>query len=110
MNKYIQKVISLLLVILITLLTFNHYKILVYSNKLQDVFSFLTLALILISSVNVINISKSGLNKFINYIILISAIIGGILLIIDYKSKIVVYVCLLFTIVYAIMDMLYKKA
>ena len=107
MNRYIQKVISLLLVILITLLTFNHYKILVYSNTLQDVFSFLTLALILISSVNVINISKSGLNKFINYIILI---VGGILLIIDYKTKIVVYVCLLFTIVYAIMDMLYKKA
>ena len=53
MNRYIQKVISLLLVILITLLTFNHYKILVYSNTLQDVFSFLTLALILISSVNV---------------------------------------------------------
>ncbi|AQM59885.1 hypothetical protein I3900191A7_04990 [Clostridium baratii] len=110
MNRYIQKVISLLLVILITLLTFNHYKILVYSNTLQDVFSFLTLALILISSVNVINISKSGLNKFINYIILISAVTGGILLIIDYKTKIVVYICLLFTIVYAIMDMLYKKA
>ncbi|AIY83094.1 MAG: hypothetical protein KIB43_00500 [Clostridium baratii] len=110
MNRYIQKVISLLLVILITLLTFNHYKILVYSNTLKDVFSFLTLALILVSSVNVINMSKSGLNKFINYIILISAIIGGILLIIDYKTKIVVYVCLLFTIVYAIMDMLYKKA
>ena len=108
MNRYIQKVISLLLVILITL--FNHYKILVYSNTLQDVFSFLTLALILISSVNVINISKSGLNKFINYIILISAVTGGILLIIDYKTKIVVYICLLFTIVYAIMDMLYKKA
>ncbi|MEG1003529.1 hypothetical protein [Clostridium sp.] len=110
MNKYLQKTISLLLVVLITLLTFNHYKIIVFSNTLNDVFSFLTLALILISSVNVINASKSGLNKFINYIILITALLGGILLIINYKTNIVTYICLIFTVVYAVMDMMYKKA
>ncbi|MEG2740378.1 hypothetical protein, partial [Clostridium sp.] len=77
---------------------------------LNDVFSFLTLALILISSVNVINASKSGLNKFINYIILITALLGGILLIINYKTNIVTYICLIFTVVYAVMDMMYKKA
>lgn len=110
MNKYIQKIISLFLVLLITLLTFNHYNIVNFSPTLRESFSFLTLALMIISSVSVISASKSGLNKFINYIILTTAIFGGILVIVDGKFNFIMAVCILFTIVYAIMDVLYKKA
>ncbi|MBM7835787.1 hypothetical protein [Clostridium sardiniense] len=110
MNKYIEKLISLLLVVLILLLTFNHFKIIQFSKVLKDSFSFLTLILIIISSVTVINGKKSGIYKFINYIILISAILGGIYVIINSKLNLSVYICLLFTLSYAIVDMLYKKA
>lgn len=110
MNKYIEKLISLLLVVLILLLTFNHFKIIQFSKVLKDSFSFITLILIIISSVTVINGKKAGIYKFINYIILISAVFGGIHIVINSKLNLSVYICLLFTLSYAIVDMLYKKA
>ncbi|WP_024613264.1 hypothetical protein [Clostridium sp. Ade.TY] len=110
MNSQVQKVISLLLIIFITLLTFDYFKIIVFSNILKEALSFLTLSLILISSVSVITGKKAGMHKFINYVILFAAILGGLLLIYKSKTNFLIYICLLFTIVYAIVDMLYKKA
>ncbi|MDQ0148775.1 hypothetical protein ACFO6R_00520 [Eubacterium multiforme] len=110
MNKYIQKIISLSLIVLILLLTLNHFKIIELSKILKESFSFITLILIIISSVSVLNGKKAGIYKFINYIILITAILGGIFVIINSKLNLSVYVCILFTLTYALIDMLYKKA
>ncbi len=110
MNKYIQKIISLSLIILIFLLSLNHFKIIEFSKILKESFSFITLILIIISSISVVNSKKPGIYKFINYIILITAILGGILVIIYSKLNLSVYLCILFTLIYALIDILYKKA
>lgn len=110
MNKVIQKLISLIILFLLGLLTLHHFGIIKLQSPLYEILIFLTTALILISSISVINNGKSGLNKFLNYIILITAIIGGILVIIDSKLNFFVYICILFTAVYSLIDMLYKKA
>lgn len=110
MNSQIQKIISLLLIILITLLAFDYFKIIEFSNVLKDSFSFLTLSLMLISSVSVITGKKAGIHKFINYVILSTSILGGLLLIFNSKMNFFIYICLLFTVVYATVDMLYKRA
>ncbi|MDO5039489.1 hypothetical protein [Clostridium sp.] len=110
MNSQIQKVISLLLIIFITLLTFDYFKIIEFSSILRESLSFLTLSLILISSVSVITGKKAGMHKFINYVILTTTLFGGLLLIYQSKVNFLICICLLFTIVYAIVDMLYKKA
>ena len=110
MNKYIEKLISLLLVVLILLLAFNHFNVIQFSEVLRHSFSFITFILVIISSFSVINGRKPVAYKVVNYIILISAIIGGIYAIINSKLNISIYICLLFSIAYAIVDMLYKRA
>lgn len=109
MNKMVQKFVSLLLLVLITLLVLDFFKIILFKTVISNCLSFLTIALIIFSSTSVICTSRSGLNKFINYLILI-AITGGIVLeIINGELNMVIYAALLLTVVYALMDMLYKR-
>ena len=109
MNKMIQKIVSLALLFLISLLVLDYFKIIEFNNVLGSSLSFITIVLIVFSSTSVICTSKSGLNKFINYLILTSITVGIVLRIIYGKLNMVIYVALLLTVVYALMDMLYKR-
>ena len=110
MNKLVQTTVSLFEIILITLLSLNYLKIIVFNKMLGDCLSLSTLILIIFSSTSTICTSKSNLNKFINYMILISISIGLLFTIISKELNIIVYVSLLLTIIYALMDMIFKKA
>lgn len=109
MNKTIQKIVSLALLFLISLLVLDYLKIIEFNNVLGNSLSFITIILIVFSSTSVICTSKSGLNKFINYLILTAITVGIVLRIIYEKLNMVIYAALLLTVIYALMDMLYKR-
>ncbi|MCR6514396.1 MULTISPECIES: hypothetical protein [Clostridium] len=110
MHNVLQKLISLLVLFLLSLLTLNHFKIVILASPLYEILLFVTTALIIMSAISVINNCKSGFNKFLNYVILITAIFGGILVIVDSKLNIFVYICIAVSAIYSLMDMIYKKA
>lgn len=109
MNKLILKIVSLCLVILITLLVLDFFRIITFTKIINNILSLITVILTVFSSTAVICTSKSNLNKFINYVILIATIVGLCLYQINNCLNNIIYVALLFTIVYALMDMLYKS-
>ena len=109
MNKKIKKIISLALLFLISLLVLDYFKIIEFNNVLGSSLAFITIVLIVFSSTSVICTSKSGLNKFINYLILTAITVGIVLRITYGKLNMVIYAALLLTVVYALMDMLYKR-
>lgn len=109
MNKIIEKTVSLVLLILITLLTLDYFKIIIFNKTIGQCLSLCTVILIVFSATSVICTSKSGMNKFISYIILASISTGLIFTIINGNLNIIVYVSLILTVVYALMDMIYKK-
>ncbi|MGL4108946.1 hypothetical protein [Clostridium sp. LP20] len=110
MNRMIEKCVSLVLVILITLLVLDYFKIIVFSKVIGECLSFITVVFIVFSSTAAICTSKSGLYKFINYIILLTITVGLIITIIYDKLNVIVYVSLLFTLIYGLMDMLFNKS
>jgi hypothetical protein len=109
MNKMILKTVSLCLVILILLLVLDYFKIISFSKVIRDILSLLTLILIVFSSTAVICTSKSGFNKFLNYTILASITLGLVLYTTTGELNNILYVSLLFTTIYALMDMLFKR-
>jgi len=113
MNKFsifINKIINIFLVFSIIFIILNQYYIIEFSDTLKYVLYFLTLILILISSTKEIIISKSGLTKFINCIILFSFILGGVFSIIANQINVFIYVCILFSFIHGFIDLVYKKA
>lgn len=109
MNKMILKTVSLSLLILITLLVLDYFKVITFTNMIQKALSTITVILTVFSSTCVICTSKSGFNKFLNYIILLSITAGLLMYIITNSLNTILYVALLLTVIYALMDMLYKK-
>lgn len=109
MNKIVHKVISLILVILITLLVLHYTSIVTFSDNLRDLLSFSTLLLIIFSSTSTICSNGTSFNKFINYLIIIGTFLGIGLYIIQGKLNYIIYVVILFTAVSSLMDMFYKK-
>ena len=110
MNSFVQKTVALVEILLITLLSLNYLNIIVFNQMLGDCLSLSALILIIFSSTAVICTSKSGFNKFINYMILLCISAGLILTIVFDELNIIVYVSLLLTTVYALMDMIFRKA
>lgn len=109
MNKMILKTVSLALVILIILLVLDYFKIITFTKIIKDILYLFTLILTVFSSTAVICTSKSGFNKFLNYVILASMTLGLVLYIINGELNNILYVALLFTTIYALMDMLFKR-
>lgn len=108
MNKLIFKFVSLCLVILITLLVLDYFRIITFTKMIKEILELITLILTVFSATAVICTSKSGFNKFINYVILITTTVGLVLYIIYNQLNNILYVSLLLTIVYSLMEMLYK--
>lgn len=110
MNKMVHKIISLILVVLITLLVLDYFKVINFTSIIRDSLYFTTLVLIIFSATSTICSNTTALNKFINYIIIIGLFSGLLLYIVQGTLNVVIYSSLLFTTVSALMDMLYKKA
>ncbi|MCR4944087.1 MAG: hypothetical protein K5986_06460 [Clostridium sp.] len=109
MNKLLLKAVSLSLIILILLLVLDYFRIITFTKTIKNVLALITVILTVFSSTAVICTSKSNLNKFLNYVILIATSAGLVLYELNNSLNNVIYAALLFTIVYALMDMLYKS-
>src|SRR5471030_143002 len=110
MIKNIGKICSFFLLFLLSALALNQFQIMNYSSDLKKIFYFLTLILIMFSSVTTLLTNKSGFFKFISVIIMLALVAGGILSILKPGLNIFLYVCLVLTVVYSLVDMFYKVA
>lgn len=108
MIKNISKICSFLLLFLLSALILNEFKVMNYSSDLKKVFYFLTLILIMFSSVTTLLTNKSGFFKFVSVVIMLALVAGGILSILKPGLNISLYVCLILTVVYSLIDMFYK--
>ena len=109
MAKFINKLLNIFLILLISFLILNRYYVVEFSNTLRNVFIYLALVIILLNSL--IQLLKgSKVNKFIGAIILISAIIGGISVVIYKQLNYFIYICIIFSLANSILELVYPKS
>lgn len=109
MDKVIDKILGIFLIMLVVFLTLNEYYIIQFSDILKNVFSFLTLVLILMTSMKEVITNKSGIARLVNIIILFCTIVGGVFAIVNTTLNLFIYVSLLFSIVFSLISLVYKK-
>ena len=109
MVKIAHRIISLILLILITLLVLHYTNTVSFSTIIIDSISFSTLSLIIFSATSTICSKCSNFNKFINYLIIIGTFSGMLLYIIQDKFNYIIYATLFCTVISSLMDMFYKK-
>lgn len=110
MNKFFNRFLSLLLIVLITLLLLNQLYVVDFSIDTKNVFIFLTLAIILLTSFKEILIGKSGFLKFLSIVTLICTIIGGVFSVISKQINLLIYICILFSLFQGFFDLIQNKA
>ncbi|WP_438571203.1 hypothetical protein [Clostridium sp.] len=113
MDKFIfviNKITSILLIFFIVLLALSQYSIIQISDTLKSICYFLSLVLIILSSTRELFTTNSGFSKFISISILLSSLIGGIFAIINSELNIFIYICILFSLIFGLIDLVYKKA
>lgn len=108
MAKNISKFCSFSLLFLFAALALNQFKIISYSNQLEYIFYFFSLLLIMFSSSNTLLTNKSGFYKLVSVIIMGCLAIGGTLAIIHPGFNIFLYVSIISTSIYSLIDMFYK--
>lgn len=110
MIKIFNRFLTILLIILICLLVLNRYYIIEFSENLKNVFIFLTLVIILLTSVKEIITGKSGFTKFLSIVILLCTTIGGIFAVMSHQLNAFIYICLLFSLLQCFMELVNTKA
>lgn len=110
MQRILNRLLNISLIIIILFLILNEYYVIEFSSKLKDVFIFLSLILILITAIREILTSSSKLSKFVNGVILISTVIGGVGAIATGQLNLFIYICIMFSLIYCFIDLVYKKA
>lgn len=109
MDKVIDKILSIFLIMFIVFLLLNEYYVIQFSDTLKNVLSFLTLILLLIISMKELVTNKSGIARFINGVILFCTIVGGVFAIVNTSLNIFIYASLLFAMVFSLISLVYKK-
>lgn len=110
MDKVIDKILSIFLIMFVVFLILNEYYVIQFSDTLKSVLAFLTLILILIISMKELVTNNSGLSRFINGLILFCTIVGGVFSIVNLSLNIFIYISLLFSLIFSLMSLVYKKA
>ena len=108
MISNISKVCSFLLLFFISVLTLNQISIIIFSDMLKKILYFLTLILIMFSSLTTLLTNKSGFFKFIGAIIISALVVGGVLFILKPGLNIIIYGCIILTAIYSMIDIFYK--
>ena len=108
MINNVSKICSFLLLFLFAVLGLNQFEIISYSTQLEYIFYFLSLLLIMFSSVTTLLTNKSGFFKFISIAIMACLAIGGVGAIIKNTFNIFLYVSAIYTAIYSLVDMFYK--
>lgn len=110
MNKFINTLLNILLIVFITLLILNQFYVIEFSIELKNVFIFLALIIILFCSTKEILLGKSGFLKFISIVTLLCTIIGGVFSVLTMQLNILVYICILFSVFQCLFELIQNKA
>jgi len=108
MIKNISKICSFVLLFLFLVLILNQFEIMTYSDILKNIFYFLGILLIMLSSVITLLTNKSGFFKFLSVSIMLCLVAGGIMSIINPGLNIFIYICMVLSAIYSMIDMFYK--
>lgn len=109
MFQFINKFMYILLIVFITFLVLNEFYVIDFSENLKNIFIFLTLILILLTSMKEILSGKNGFVKFLNVITLFCTIVGGIFSIAKGQLNTFIYICLAFSLINGILVLTYSK-
>ncbi|MGL5351835.1 MAG: hypothetical protein ACRDA5_00770 [Clostridium sp.] len=110
MDKVIDKLLSIFLIMFVVFLILNEYYVIQFADTLKNVLSFLTLILILMTSMKELVSNKSVIARFINGVILFCTIVGGVFAIVNTSLNMFIYVSLLFSTVFSLISLVYKKS
>lgn len=110
MRQFLNKSLNFSLIFVLIFLILNEYYVIEFSAKFKDVLIFVGLILILIISLREILTSSSKLSKFINGVTLLCTVIGGVFAIATGQLNMFIYICIMFSLLYCFVDLVYKKA
>lgn len=109
MDKIVDKILSIFLIMFVVFLILNEYYVIQFSDTLKNVFSFLTLILILITAMKELVSNNSGFARFINGIVLFCTIVGGVFAIVNQSLNVFIYISLIFSMVFSLISLVYRK-
>ena len=109
MNVYVQRTVSLCLIVLVSLLGLDFFQIISLESVLRNCFYVITFILLVVSSTAVVCSGAALVHKIINYAILFLSVIGLTLSALSGALNILIYVVILFAFCYSCYDMVVRK-
>ena len=109
MARFLEKFLNILLIIFITFLVLNAFNVIAFSASLRNAFIYLTLILILLTSMKEIFSGKSRFFKFLSWVTLICTVLGGTISVVKGQLNAFVYICLLFSLINGVVALVYSK-
>lgn len=76
MNRYIQNILSLVIIVLVSILSLEYYDVISMESLMHDGLSYATVSIIIIFATASICQKSSNLNKFLGYLTLILIFCG----------------------------------
>ena len=110
MNKVLSKILSVILVMLICFLILNEYYVIKFSDDLRNVFAFLAIVTIFLTSIAEIISKGFTFSKFLSFVILFSLIVGGTFAIINRQMNLLIYICILSSLIQGLVQLISSKA
>ena len=110
MHKFIIKSMCILLIVFTAFLVLNNFYVIDISIPVRDAFIFLTLALILLTSMNEALSGSNKFIKFLNIIIILLTVASGAKSANDGYFNVFIYISLLLSLINAVMVLTYSKA
>ena len=104
MRSIFNKFINVMLILLLLILILNRYYVIEFNVTLRNIFIYLSLIIILLTSIKEA-LEGSGFNKFLGITIILCAIVGGILTVMNGKLNLFVFLCLLFSLVHSFLEL-----
>ena len=108
MRSIFNKFINVMLILLLLILILNRYYVIEFNVTLRNIFIYLSLIIILLTSIKEA-LEGAGFNKFLGITIILCTIVGGILTVINGKLNLFVFLCLLFSLIHSFLELVYSK-
>ena len=109
MNVYIQRTVSLFLILLVLLLGLDYLQMIAFSAITRSCLQVITFILLVVSSTAVVCSGAALVHKFINYTILFLAVVGVTLSAISGTINFIIYVVILFSFGYSCYEMIVRN-
>ena len=109
MNVYVQRTVSLRLIVLVSLLGLAFFQIISLESVLRNCFYVITFILLVVSSTAIVCSGAALVHKIINYSILFLSAVGLTLSALSGTLNFLIYVVILFAFGYSCYDMVVRN-